>query len=48
MLSNSKARIFLDNFDPAEGFIESKNQMLIMTYELKRSANVGIGYAFSV
>ena len=48
MLSNNEARIFIGNLDPTEAFIVSQSQMLGMTYELERSANVGIGYAFSV
>lgn len=48
MLSNNEARIFIGNLDPTEAFIVSQSQMLEMTYELERSANVGIGYAFSV
>ncbi len=48
ILSKSQGRIVIQNIDPTQGFIASQNQMLTMTYELERSANVGIGYAFSV
>jgi len=48
MLSKSQGQIIMAGFDPSQAFIASQNQMLGMTYELERSANVGIGYAFSV
>ncbi len=48
ILSNSGARMVIGSLDFAQGMIVSQNQMLGMTYELERSANVGIGYAFSV
>ncbi|NES03312.1 MAG: trypsin-like peptidase domain-containing protein [Okeania sp. SIO2F4] len=48
ILSNSGVRMVIDSLDFAQGMIVSQNQMLGMTYELERSANFGIGYAFSV
>lgn len=48
ILFKSQGGIFIQNIDPTEAFIENQRQMLGMTYELERSANVGIGYAFSV
>ncbi len=38
----------IGSLDFAQGMIVNQNQMLGMTYELERSGNVGIGYAFSV
>lgn len=48
ILSKSQGGILIQGIDPTQGLIVSQNQMLNMTYELERSANVGIGYAFSV
>ena len=48
MLSQSQGGISIQGIDPTQAFRASQHQMLRMTYELERSANVGIGYAFSV
>ena len=49
MLSaNKNLGIVLGNFELTQGILAGQNQMLEMTDYLERSANVGIGYAFSV
>ncbi|TXI95553.1 MAG: hypothetical protein E6Q34_02805 [Burkholderiaceae bacterium] len=45
---NSQSRITLSGFDPVQGMIANQHQILNLTYEIERSANVGIGYAFSI
>lgn len=36
------------SMDIMDSFILSQNQMKMITKEIERSANVGIGYAFSI
>ncbi|MEG4087905.1 serine protease [Microcoleus sp. Pol12B4] len=45
---NSQGLISIGGFDPVQGIIANQHQILNLTYEIERSANVGIGYAFSI
>lgn len=45
---NSEISISWGNFDPIQGLIANQHQVLNLIYEIERSANVGIGYAFSI
>ena len=46
-LSKAKTIMSIGGFDPVKGFIASQAAMEIIAQNLRRSANVGIGYAFS-
>ncbi len=46
-LSKAKTIMRIGGFDPVQGFIASQAAMEIIAQNLRRSANVGIGYAFS-
>lgn len=46
-LSQVKTVMSIGGFDPVKGFVASQAAMEIIAQNLKRSANVGIGYAFS-
>lgn len=46
-LSQSKTIMSIGGFDPVQGFIASQAAMEVIAQNLRRSANVGIGYAFS-
>jgi S1-C subfamily serine protease len=49
MLSqNNQVIVELAGFNPIQTTIASQHQILNLTYEIERSANVGIGYAFSI
>lgn len=43
-LSNAKTMISIGGFDPVKGFIASQAAMEVIAQNLRRSANVGIGY----
>ena len=45
---NSQGMITISGFDPVQGMIANQHQILNLIYEIERSANVGIGYAFSI
>jgi len=47
-LSTKGGIILLGGFDPINGMVANHYQILELTNEIERSANVGIGYAFSV
>lgn len=47
VLSKAKTSMSIGGFDPVQGFIASQAAMEIIAQNLRRSANVGIGYAFS-
>jgi S1-C subfamily serine protease len=42
------ATAIIGNIDLIQGMRHNQHQMLIITHEIQRSANVGIGYAFSI
>lgn len=46
-LSKAKASVIFGGFDSVKGFVASQAAMEVITQNLRRSANVGIGYAFS-
>lgn len=46
--SPSRGQMFIGGVDPVQGIIASQSQILQLTDHIERSANVGIGYAFSV
>lgn len=49
MLTQDRQSILtIGGFDPVQGIIVNQHQILSLTYEIERSANVGIGYAFSI
>jgi len=41
-------RIQMFGFDPIEGMKISQTQMVIISLEIKRSANAGIGFAYEL
>jgi S1-C subfamily serine protease len=45
---NNQGTVFIAGIDPVQATIANQNQILNLTYEIERSANVGIGYAFSI
>lgn len=45
---NSQCAMFIGQFNPVQGMVANQEQILQLTYEIERSANVGIGYAFSI
>jgi len=45
--SNTKTLMSIGGFDPVKGFMASQAAMEVIAQNLRRSANVGIGYAFS-
>jgi len=47
VLENAKGSAFLSGVDPLQALESSQEQMKIIANNLKRSANTGIGYAFS-
>lgn len=47
-LKNAKNMMSLGGFDPVAAFEANQNQMKALCKEVERSANVGIGYAFSI
>lgn len=46
--STSLGMMSIGGVDPVQGIIASQSQILQLTHHIERSANVGIGYAFSV
>ena len=46
-LSKAKTIMKIGGFDPVQGFIASQAAMDVIAKNIKRSANVGIGFAFS-
>lgn len=46
-LSQSRASIKISGVDPIETFKITQNQMKVISLNIKRSANTGIGFAFS-
>jgi S1-C subfamily serine protease len=47
-LSASKGMLSMGGVDPISAIIAGQNQMKALSREIQRSANVGIGYAFSI
>lgn len=47
-LKHAKNMLSLGGFDPVAAFEAGQNQMKILSKEIQRSANVGIGYAISI
>jgi len=45
--SKAKTSMSIGGFDPVKGFIASQAAMEVIAQNLRRSANIGIGYAFS-
>lgn len=47
-VQNAVGGMNINGFDPVAGFVISQNQLLHTMSEIERSANVGIGHAFSI
>jgi S1-C subfamily serine protease len=48
LAQNSHVTLQLAGFNPIQATIYNQSQMLLLTDEIERSANVGIGHAFSI
>jgi hypothetical protein len=48
VLEASNANVFMKGINPIEELLDSQRKMLELSSELKRSTNVGIGYAFEI
>lgn len=47
-LDSRSGGVFISGIDPLKAFVDAQQQMKSLAKEIKRSANVGIGYAFSI